>query len=45
MLRPYSLKKASETAKAIPGIPIFGSGGIISCSNAMAYLRYGSGAL
>lgn len=45
VLRPYALKKASETAKAIPGIPIFGSGGIISCSNAMAFMRYGAGAL
>ena len=45
VLRPFALKKASEVAKMVPGIEIFGSGGIISGDHAMSYLRYGSKAL
>jgi len=45
VLRPFALKKASEVAKAVPDIEIFGSGGIISGDHAMSYLRYGSKAL
>jgi len=45
VLRPFALKKASEVAKAVPEIEIFGSGGIISGDHAMSYLRYGSKAL
>jgi len=45
VLRPFALKKASEVAKNVPGIEIFGSGGIISGDHAMSYLRYGSKAL
>jgi len=45
VLRPFALKKASEVAKSVPGIEIFGSGGIINGDHAMAYLRYGSKAL
>jgi len=45
VLRPFALKKASEVAHMVPGIDIFGSGGIISGDHAMAYLRYGSKAL
>lgn len=45
VLRPFALKKASEVAKLVPGIDIFGSGGIISGDHAMSYIRYGSKAL
>jgi len=45
ILRPFALKKTSEVAKNVPGIEIFGSGGIIGGDHAMSYFRYGAKAL
>jgi dihydropyrimidine dehydrogenase (NADP+) len=44
-LRPFALKKASDVAKLVPGIEIFGSGGIISGDHGMSFLQYGAKAL
>ena len=45
VLRPFALKKCADVAKLVPGIEIFGSGGIISGDHAMSYLQYGAKAL
>jgi len=44
MIRPISLRKASEVANEVPEIVIFGSGGIIQGDHAMSFLRYGASA-
>jgi dihydropyrimidine dehydrogenase (NADP+) len=38
VLRPFSLRKCSDVAMIVPGIDIFGSGGIISGDHAMSYI-------
>ena len=38
VLRPFAMKKCADTAKLVPKIQIFASGGIISGDHAMAYL-------
>ncbi len=38
VLRPFAMKKCADTAKLVPDIDIFGSGGIISGDHSMAFL-------
>mmetsp|Transcript_19412 Transcript_19412/g.14084 ORF Transcript_19412/g.14084 Transcript_19412/m.14084 type:complete len:137 (-) Transcript_19412:469-879(-) len=45
ILRPLALKKCVDTANTVPGVEIFGSGGIISGDHAMSFLQYGAKAL
>lgn len=45
ILRPFALRKCSEVAQHVPGIQIFGSGGIISGDHAMSFIQYGAKAL
>jgi dihydropyrimidine dehydrogenase (NADP+) len=45
ILRPFALRKCADVAKMVPGIEIFGSGGIISGDHAMSFLQYGAKAL
>lgn len=45
ILRPIALRKCVEVANAVPGIEIFGSGGIISGDHALSFLTYGAKAL
>jgi dihydropyrimidine dehydrogenase (NADP+) len=45
VLRPFALRKCADVAQHVPGIEIFGSGGIISGDHAMSYLNYGAKAL
>jgi dihydropyrimidine dehydrogenase (NADP+) len=42
LLRPFALRKCSDVAKRVQGIEIFGSGGIITGDNALAFINYGA---
>jgi dihydropyrimidine dehydrogenase (NADP+) len=41
-LRPYALKKCAEVAQNVPGIEIFGSGGVVGGDHAMSFFNYGA---
>lgn len=45
ILRPFALRKCSDVAIHVDGIEIFGSGGIVSGDNALAFINYGAKAL
>jgi len=45
ILRPIALSKCVDVAKAVKGVDIFGSGGIISGDHALSYINYGAKAL